>query len=353
MKIYLVGGAVRDQLLGVPVKDFDWVVVGATPQAMLDRGYLPVGADFPVFLDPVSGEEYALARQERKTGDGYHGFATETNGVTLEEDLSRRDLTINAMAWADDVLHDPFNGKADLQNKVLRHVGPAFEEDPVRVLRVLRFWARFGPQWTVAPETWALLEGMVNSGATEHLVAERVWKEVSRGLMEAHPQLMLQGMQRLGLLKQASFAPYARQYPESAAWLAEASRAGMSQAVRFAVAFPQNDTRTPVAVPKDVWRLSRLLVDNPTPPDTDSEWLALLSKADFFRESTLWEALLTAWTLCGQDCNLARQVGCGVGAVDTKAITRSLPPGPAVGQAIQKARLQAVQEVLQAQTFAQ
>ena len=191
MKIYLVGGAVRDTLLGLPVKEKDWVVVGATPQQMIDLDYKPVGKDFPVFLHPQTGEEYALARTERKSGHGYRGFTFHTDpGVTLEEDLVRRDLTINAMAMdADGELIDPFNGREDLNQGLLRHVSPAFREDPVRILRVARFAARFARfGFHVTHGTNALMRQMVESGEIDYLVPERVWKETSRALSESSPE---------------------------------------------------------------------------------------------------------------------------------------------------------------------
>ncbi len=191
MKIYCVGGAVRDELLGLPVKDHDWVVVGATPEMLVERGFQPVGRDFPVFLHPQTHEEYALARTERKTAPGYRGFAVHyAPDVTLEDDLLRRDLTINAMARdADGTLIDPHGGLADLRAGVLRHVGAAFTEDPVRILRLARFAARFD-RFTVAPETMALMRHMVAHGEVDALVPERVWQELSRGLMERHPSRM-------------------------------------------------------------------------------------------------------------------------------------------------------------------
>lgn len=185
MKCYRVGGAVRDALLGLPVRERDWVVVGASPQQMIDAGFRPVGRDFPVFLHPQTHEEYALARTERKSGCGYHGFTFHTDAeVTLEEDLRRRDLTINAIAEDEDGwLIDPYGGRADLASRLLRHVSPAFAEDPVRILRVARFAARFAPLgFTVARETLALMRHMVGDGEVEHLVPERVWKETARAL---------------------------------------------------------------------------------------------------------------------------------------------------------------------------
>ncbi len=201
MDAYIVGGAVRDRLLGLPVQDRDWVVVGSTPEAMRALGYLPVGADFPVFLHPETKEEYALARTERKTAPGYRGFVVHAAPeVTLDDDLRRRDLTINAMAEeADGTLIDPWGGGRDLAAKVLRHVSPAFAEDPVRILRVARFAARFA-DFSVAPETLELMRRMVEGGEVDALVAERVWRELSRGLMEARPSRMLEVLRACGAL---------------------------------------------------------------------------------------------------------------------------------------------------------
>jgi tRNA nucleotidyltransferase (CCA-adding enzyme) len=201
METWLVGGAVRDALLGLPVKDRDWVVVGADPQAMRAAGYLPVGKDFPVFLHPETHEEVALARTERKTAPGYHGFAFHADpSVTLEQDLERRDLTINAMAQGEDgAIVDPFGGRRDLRERVLRHVSPAFAEDPVRILRLARFAARFA-DFRVAPETEALMVAMVEAGEVDALVPERVWQELSRGLMEARPSRMFEVLRGCGAL---------------------------------------------------------------------------------------------------------------------------------------------------------
>ncbi|HEY8974094.1 MAG TPA: multifunctional CCA addition/repair protein [Burkholderiaceae bacterium] len=201
MKAFVVGGAVRDGLLGEPVNDRDWVVTGASPQDMLDAGYLPVGKDFPVFLHPQTHEEYALARTERKTGPGYRGFEVyAAPDVTLEDDLRRRDLTINAIAQQPDgTLVDPHHGQRDLQARVLRHVSEAFTEDPVRILRLARFAARW-PEFTVAPETDALMKQMVAAGEVDALVAERVWQELSRGLMERAPARMFEVLRGVGAL---------------------------------------------------------------------------------------------------------------------------------------------------------
>jgi tRNA nucleotidyltransferase (CCA-adding enzyme) len=201
MQIYMVGGAVRDALLGLPVQDRDWVVVGATPEALVAQGYVPVGKDFPVFLHPTSREEYALARTERKTAQGYRGFAVHAApDVTLEEDLARRDLTINAIAQgADGALTDPYGGQRDIAARVLRHVTEAFVEDPVRILRVARFAARF-PDFSIAPDTMALMQRMVMDGEVDALVPERVWQELSRGLMAQQPSRMFEVLRACGAL---------------------------------------------------------------------------------------------------------------------------------------------------------
>ena len=211
MQTYLVGGAVRDALLGLPVTDRDWVVVGATPEILVEKGFLPVGKDFPVFLHPQTHEEYALARTERKTSPGYRGFAVHAApDVTLEDDLTRRDLTINAMAvradssdpaqWKEPgTLVDPYGGRSDLKSKVLRHVSAAFREDPVRILRVARFAARF-VDFTVAPDTMEMMREMVDCGEADHLVAERVWQELAKGLMENTPSRMFEVLRDCGAL---------------------------------------------------------------------------------------------------------------------------------------------------------
>jgi tRNA nucleotidyltransferase (CCA-adding enzyme) len=201
MQAYVVGGAVRDELLGLPVQDHDWVVVGATPEDMVAQGFRPVGKDFPVFLHPETQEEYALARTERKTAPGYHGFVFHTSpDVKLEDDLIRRDLTINAMARAaDGTIVDPYGGQKDLADRVFRHVSEAFAEDPVRILRLARFAARF-PEFKVADTTLALMRKMVEDGEVDALVPERVWQELSRGLMEQKPSRMFDVLRDCGAL---------------------------------------------------------------------------------------------------------------------------------------------------------
>ena len=212
MKVFTVGGAVRDELLGLPVKERDYVVVGATPEEMVKQGFKPVGKDFPVFLHPKTHEEHALARTERKSGRGYKGFTVyAAPEVTLEEDLKRRDLTINAIARAEDgTLIDPFHGQKDLKDGVLRHVSEAFAEDPVRILRVARFAARFG--FKVHPETMALMRRMVAEGEADYLVPERVWQEFAKGLAEPHPALMFDVLERSGL--RAKLLPELKSIPK-------------------------------------------------------------------------------------------------------------------------------------------
>jgi len=256
MKIYAVGGSVRDALMGQPVADRDWVVVGATPDEMLRAGYQPVGREFPVFLHPKTHEEYALARTERKTAPGYHGFVFHAApDVTLEQDLARRDLTINAIAQDPDsgALIDPYGGQRDLAARVLRHVGPAFTEDPVRILRVARFAARW-PDYTVAPETMALMQHMVASGEADALVPERVMQELHRGLMHTRPTQMLAVLQSCGLI--------ARLYPEL-----------LTDALRWQQACHALDTAANAAAP---WPVRFALLGAAVPPQQLPAWLAKL-----------------------------------------------------------------------------
>ncbi len=240
MRAYAVGGWVRDRLLaqaGYPVRpgDRDWVVVGATPEEMVAQGYQPVGRDFPVFLHPQTREEYALARTERKTAPGYRGFVVHASPeVTLEQDLARRDLTINAMALDEaGRLIDPYGGQADLRARILRHIGPAFSEDPVRILRLARFAARFA-DFAIAPETMALARGMVAGGEADALVPERVWQEIARGLMEDRPARMIEVLADTGLL--ARIAPELAISAEALAAL-DRSASGGAQAAPLALRF--------------------------------------------------------------------------------------------------------------------
>lgn len=234
LEVYIVGGAVRDELLGLPAGDRDWVVVGATPEAMAARGFVPVGGDFPVFLHPRTKEEYALARTERKSGRGYKGFTFHTGtDVTLEDDLKRRDLTINAIARAPDgKLLDPLGGLRDIRNKVLRHVGQAFIEDPVRLLRLARFAARFH-DFTIAAPTMELARRLVEDGEVDALVPERVWRELAKGLATEQPVRLFDVLQATGALERV--LPGLVFNDAIGAPLACASRAGLSLAARFAL----------------------------------------------------------------------------------------------------------------------
>ena len=307
MKTYLVGGCVRDELLGLPVQDHDHVVVGATPAEMAALGFRPVGADFPVFLHPDTHEEYALARTERKTAPGYKGFVFHADAdVSLEEDLRRRDLTINAMARGEDgVLVDPYGGEKDLRAGVLRHVSEAFAEDPVRILRVARFAARFG--FVVAPETMALMKQMVAAGEADALVAERVWQELARGLMEEHPSRMIALLVESGAL--------ARVLPELdrvfrfggaaervTARLDTAAARGLSLPVRFALlvidlgATEIASLAQRINAPTDCRDLARIAsIERGTMrrQDLDAEaLLSLLERIDAFRRPERVERLI-------------------------------------------------------------
>jgi len=349
VKTYVVGGAVRDELLGLPVADRDWVVVGATPEDMAREGFRPVGKDFPVFLHPRTHEEYALARTERKSGRGYKGFTVyATPDVTLEDDLKRRDLTINAMA-KDEAgrLVDPFGGEKDLREGVLRHVSAAFEEDPVRILRVARFVARFG--FRIAPETETLMRRMVELGEADHLVAERVWQEFSRGLMEKHPARMLEVLDRCGLS--------ARVMPElkaDRAALERAAAAGAPSAMRFAVLTwglaPEaiealcDRIRAPNEERELAVTASRCgpLLGARTP----EQLLELLKRGDAIRRRDRFEQLLQAARLAQPDLNLelVRKALDAAASVDAGAIAKQFPQD--IPTRLDEARRRAIASVL-------
>ena len=369
MNIYQVGGSVRDLLMGKTPEDKDYVVIGGTVQQMLALGYTQVGADFPVFLHPQTHDEYALGRIERKTAGGYHGFAISTENVTLEEDLSRRDLTINAMAMDEQgQLIDPYSGHADLKQKLLRHVGPAFAEDPVRILRVLRFRARFGPDWQIAPETWALLTAMVQSGEADHLVAERIWKERSRALLEPHAELFCEGLAQLSLLERPAFFELRHAlHSELVSFAEEAFRGARltnaSLTGRFCLAFatlaPAGYFANPGMAPKEVRRAAQALTEvmpafvsemepyGQRSPAARLDVLHRMGALNTQREQydSVRQALGCWQTASGRSSQLMADLDRDVErarAVDTKAITQSMPPGPAVGAAIQAARTAAL-----------
>ena len=343
MRIYLVGGAVRDELLGLPVKERDYVVVGSTPEEMERLGFKPVGKDFPVFLHPKTHEEYALARTERKSGRGYKGFTIHASPeVTLEEDLKRRDLTINAMAKAEDgTLIDPFGGKKDLESGVLRHVSEAFAEDPVRILRVARFAARFG--FRLAEETLKLMKHMVASGETDYLVPERVWQEFSRGLAEPDPERMFEIMQRTGFLAKA--------FPEIKAWPRGFSG---SVPVRFAVlAWPLGEKQVEalcerLRTPGDVRELALAAVRHKDglKKSTADALLGVLKGADAFRRPERFAELLEAARLAEPGIDIARveRARVAAAAVDAGAIASSAQ-GAEIGRLVDEARLEAIREL--------
>jgi tRNA nucleotidyltransferase (CCA-adding enzyme) len=350
VKAYVVGGAVRDELLGAPVADRDWVVVGATPEEMVAAGYRPVGADFPVFLHPQTHEAYALARTERKHGRGYKGFTVHAApDVTLEQDLARRDLTINAMAHDDSGrLIDPFSGARDLKEGVLRHVSDAFVEDPVRVLRLARFAARYG--FRVADETLALVRGMVAAGELEHLVAERVWQELATGLAEPHPERFFETLEACGAL-----APLFPELQVDRAALRRAASAKAPLDVRFALlAWPvaEDSIRAlcdRLRVPTDPRELA-LTVSRcrdrirAAANASAREILDLLKRADAFRRSERFGALLLTAQLADLNAPTTRieAARAAAAAVDAGAIARGAPDSTRIPALLDAAREQAI-----------
>ncbi|SDY36715.1 tRNA nucleotidyltransferase (CCA-adding enzyme) [Variovorax sp. YR266] len=386
MKIFLVGGALRDRLLQRPVSDHDWLVVGATPEEMVARGYLPVGRDFPVFLHPETREEYALARTERKSAPGYRGFTVHAApDVTLEQDLARRDLTVNAIALPAELvsadgrfdptpatLADPFHGQRDLRDKVLRHVTEAFREDPVRILRVARFAARFD-DFSVAPETMALMREMVAAGEVDALVAERVWQELSRGLMETRPSRMFEVLRECGAL--AVLLPELDGGTQTTMAVIDASaRLQASLAVRFACLMRNESVKQLQQVcdrwrvPVDIRELAEVVarehghIDGSDALDATG-LVRLLERCDAFRKPARFaEALLAC------ECYARGRPGSGdapypqrerllavlataaavVTDVVAKAAQQSGATGPKIGEAIHQARVEAVAASLSA-----
>jgi tRNA nucleotidyltransferase (CCA-adding enzyme) len=344
VKIYLVGGAVRDELLDLPVKERDYVVVGATPEEMVKLGYKPVGRDFPVFLHPQTHEEYALARTERKSGRGYKGFTVYASPeVTLEEDLKRRDLTINAMAKAEDgTLVDPFGGKKDLQSRVLRHVSDAFAEDPVRILRLARFAARFG--FEVHPQTMQLMRRMVDSGEADYLVPERVWQEFARGLAEPNPERMFDVLKRRGLLDRGfaelkTWPPrFAGSLPVRFAHLTWALKADEIEALCERIRAPNEVRELAVTAARNRDRLKAA---------TAESLLSLLKGADAFRRPERFAELLEAARLAepGLDTARLQRALAAASAVDAGAIAKQAPSPQDIGRRIDEARLAALRSL--------
>lgn len=376
MQTYLVGGAIRDALLGRPVSDRDWLVVGATPQEMVAQRFLPVGRDFPVFLHPETHEEYALARTERKSAPGYRGFTVHASpDVTLEQDLARRDLTINSIALPAELagatgqfflnfeaaLIDPFHGRRDLRAKVLRHVTDAFREDPVRILRVARFAARLA-DFTVAPETVALMREMVAAGEVDALVPERVWQELARGLMEATPSRMFEVLQASGAL--ARLLPEVPCTAQRLRVLDAAAQADAPLTVRFACL--TRGLGPAVAMLCERWRVPTdardlaLLVDREgsaidAAAGADATALvALLERSDALRKpgrfaEALWAGELGAAGVAGSPCASGPRLRAALAAaqaVATEAVARTAQQagatGPRIGEAVRAARVAAV-----------
>jgi len=352
VKAYVVGGAVRDELLGLSLKDRDYVVVGATPEEMVRRGFKPVGKDFPVFLHPQTKEEYALARTERKSGRGYKGFTVHAApDVTLEDDLRRRDLTINAMAKDLDsgVLIDPFHGKQDLDKKILRHVSEAFAEDPVRILRVARFAARFG--FRVADETMALMQQMVRSGEADYLVPERVWQEFARGLAEPHPEKMFEVLEACGLADKLLHG-----VKPVLPLLAVSAKANSSVPVRFAlIAWPHQEAEVEalcarLKAPNEVRELALLACRNrvalrAAPQATAAALLELFKRTDALRRPERFRELLEVTRLAspGLETTRLERALQAASAVDAGAIAAQGASPAEIARLVDEARVRAIE----------
>lgn len=363
MHIYKVGGAVRDRLLGRPVSDIDWLVVGASVEEMLAKGYRPVGADFPVFLHPKTGEEYALARTERKSGRGYGGFTFHASpDVTLEEDLIRRDLTINAMAEDEaGTVHDPYNGQQDLDQRLLRHVSPAFAEDPLRVLRVARFAARYAPLgFRVADQTLELMRLISASGELQALTAERSWKEIERALMEAQPQVFFQVLRVCGALPE--LLPELADDTQGLAALEQAALHEQALHVRWACLLHTLPPASIKAVnqrlkaPRECQELALLTGEclakaGQAPELPATAVLELLQKFDVYRRPQRFEDFLIAceMTALGEgksvypQADYLRGAAAAARAVDVKPLVQAGLTGQALGEALKSERLKALE----------
>ena len=354
---YLVGGAVRDNLLGYPYDERDWVVVGATPEQMSAAGFKPVGKDFPVFLHPQTNEEYALARTERKSGRGYHGFVCHSSpDVTLEQDLARRDLTINAIAEdASGNLVDPYDGRGDIERRVLRHVSPAFGEDPLRILRVARFAARYHHLgFRVAPETLNLMKKMVAEGEANELVAERVWKETERALTEPNPEVFFSTLQACGALRvlfpelehtQASFDDLARCAPHT-----------RDTQIRFAVLCSRIapaaavDLSSRIKLPNEYRELIILAIAQVpamSSMETPQQAFAILEESDVLRRPERFAQLLEVGEqlrVPGKRIERLRIAQRAMSAVTSQSLIQQGFSGKALGEELRRARLRAIEE---------
>lgn len=358
MKAYLVGGAVRDQLLGLPVTDRDWVVVGSTPEDMKAQGFVPVGQDFPVFLHPATHEEYALARTERKSGKGYQGFTFYASpDVTLEEDLVRRDLTINAIAQdASGALVDPFDGQADLQGRWLRHVSPAFVEDPLRVLRVARFAARFAPQgFRVAPETLALMQAIAESGELAHLTPERCWLELEKSLHTPCPAVFFQVLADVEALTVLwpELAEFLHQSPDALMALNDCAASGAQVEQRWAQLWAGADmslleaTEQRLKTPnryRELAALAAQVCDHPGLQGHDAdEVFALFERLDAWRRP---ERAVLFWSLFSASPASLQQAYDAAKGLSAKAFVEQGLKGPEVGRALAEARQAAIAQAL-------
>lgn len=350
LQCYVVGGAVRDTLLQLPVGDRDWVVVGATPDQLAQKGFIPVGGDFPVFLHPSTKEEFALARTERKSGRGYKGFTFYTGQeVSLDDDLSRRDLTINAMAIdRNGQLYDPLGGYIDLQQRCLRHVGQAFVEDPVRLLRLARFAARFDT-FEIAAETLALAQQLVQNGEVDALVAERVWLELYKGLCTQQPWRMLEVLMQCGAAQRVLPGLVLNEAVEGA--LVRAVQRGLMPEQRFAVLCYQSPEPAQVAVQlrapshfKDLARLLPFLLEALPLSDSVAEVAAVLQRLDCLRKPERFRQLVAAAQCVTQtDLNEWLRAAHAFSAVDAGAIARTYQRQPStISEAVWAARLKAL-----------
>ncbi|QXI38916.1 multifunctional CCA addition/repair protein [Pseudomonas xantholysinigenes] len=361
MQIYKVGGAVRDRLLGRPVSDIDWLVVGATVEQMQAQGFRPVGADFPVFIHPKTGEEYALARTERKSGRGYGGFTFHASPeVTLEEDLIRRDLTINAMAEDEQgTLYDPYHGKQDLDARILRHVSPAFAEDPLRVLRVARFAARYAPLgFRVADDTLKLMRQIAESGELQALTAERSWKEIERALLESEPQVFIQVLHSCGALQE--LMPELMHNSDSLITLHQAAQHQQSLAVRWACLLRGLASAAIKAInqrfkaPRECQELAVLIGEWADRADqalelAPAELLEMLQKFDVYRRPQRFEEFIETCRMGAlpedqgyPQAEYLRGAATTARAVDVKPLMDSGLSGQALGEALKAERLKAL-----------
>ncbi|WP_353171452.1 hypothetical protein [Paracandidimonas soli] len=345
LDVYVVGGAVRDALMGQPAGDRDWVVVGASPEIMAERGFIPVGGDFPVFLHPRTKEEYALARTERKSGRGYHGFTFYAGqDVSLEDDLKRRDLTMNAMAQGPDGgIVDPFHGQSDIEHKVLRHVGEAFCEDPVRLLRLARFAARF-PQFSIAPETLDLARRLVSEGEVDALVPERVWRELEKSLKTSRPDRFLFVMQEVGALPRVLPGLAIDAAVDKA--LVRAAEQGLPLPGRFALLCHRSEDQAAIAAHirapgecRDQAVLLSVVLDS-LPAALPQDWLDLIERCDGLRKPQRFLDVLQAVACVATvDLDAWKRRLDAVRGIDAGAVARTASGGDAIRRALRDARL--------------